>query len=150
MSENFNAFQKKFNVSDLKIARIGDWVLTLRPQQPTIGSLVLSLTRPCDRLSGLSEKDGAFLARAFQIIEEIYEKTFMPQKINYLGLMMVDHHAHFHIIPRYSEPVEINGTLFKDNNWPGPPGLEPLTLSNEELKVIYKILIETTHSLQEY
>ncbi len=140
MSEKFFAFQRKFKTKDFEIIKAGEWVVSMRPQQPTIGSMVLSLNRPCERLSGLSKKEGADLAKAFRLIEEIFEKTFCPDKINYLGLMMVDDQAHFHVIPRYSKPVEIDGTLLIDNFWPGPPGLQPLELSDEFLKTIQKKL----------
>jgi diadenosine tetraphosphate (Ap4A) HIT family hydrolase len=38
-------------------------------------------------------------------------------------LMMVDPHVHFHIIPRYSQRREHEGTSFADSGWPGLPDL---------------------------
>ena len=38
--------------------------------------------------------------------------TFDHQKINYLALMMVDPHVHFHVIPRYSGSRELEGATF--------------------------------------
>ena len=32
--------------------------------------------------------------------------------------MMVDPEVHFHVIPRYSKPVEFAGEVFVDPDWP--------------------------------
>ena len=49
--------------------------------------------------------------------------TFDFQKINYLALMMVDPHVHFHVIPRYSSSREFGGATCLDAAWPKPPDL---------------------------
>ncbi|HZU51781.1 MAG TPA: hypothetical protein VE968_07895, partial [Sphingomicrobium sp.] len=54
------------------------------------------------------------------------------ERINYLMLMMLDPHVHFHVIPRYSEPRTWNGVEFVDEGWPGPPRLETATKLNPE------------------
>ena len=46
------------------------------------------------------------------------------ERINYLMLMMVDPHVHFHVIPRYSGSREWGGLEFADQGWPGPPDLK--------------------------
>jgi diadenosine tetraphosphate (Ap4A) HIT family hydrolase len=46
------------------------------------------------------------------------------ERINYLMLMMVDPHVHFHVIPRYSASRQWEGTAFQDGGWPGPPQLK--------------------------
>ena len=45
-------------------------------------------------------------------IERALRATFDHQKINYLALMMVDPHVHFHVIPRYSGSREFEGSTF--------------------------------------
>lgn len=32
--------------------------------------------------------------------------------------MMIDPEVHFHVIPRYSKPVEFHGKTFVDSDWP--------------------------------
>ena len=140
MSENYNSFKKKFKVENLIIGSVGNWVLSLREQQPTVGALILSLGRPCDSLSKISEKEGVDLTYMFRLIEDIYDSTYKPQKINYLGLMMIDEHVHFHVIPRYSEGVVINDNLYRDNFWPGPPLLKELEIKTCDFNVIYEDL----------
>jgi len=46
------------------------------------------------------------------------------EKINYLMLMMVDPHVHFHVFPRYGSPRSLAGTSMDDTGWPGPPDLK--------------------------
>jgi diadenosine tetraphosphate (Ap4A) HIT family hydrolase len=45
------------------------------------------------------------------------------ERINYLMLMMVDPHVHFHVIPRYAVAREFGTLSFPDKGWPGPPDL---------------------------
>ena len=56
-------------------------------------------------------------------IERALRAAFDYQKLNYLALMMVDPHVHFHVIPRYSEAREFEGSTFLDAAWPKPPDL---------------------------
>jgi diadenosine tetraphosphate (Ap4A) HIT family hydrolase len=36
-------------------------------------------------------------------------------------LMMVDHHVHYHVIPRYESESEFEGLKWTDNGWPALP-----------------------------
>ena len=53
-------------------------------------------------------------------------------KINYLTLMMVDRHVHFHIIPRYKEYRVVSGLRIEDIFWPGPPDVTRYIDVNKE------------------
>jgi diadenosine tetraphosphate (Ap4A) HIT family hydrolase len=132
-------FSQKFKLDELLIKKVGSWTISLRPVQPTIGSLVLSLDRTCEKLSQLSNQESIDMGVAFKEIEGLLEKTFIPDKINYLALMMIDNQVHFHVIPRYSSPVKLEDRFYKDKNWPGIPSLDTIKMSNEELKLILKI-----------
>jgi len=46
-------------------------------------------------------------------------------------LMMVDPDVHFHVIPRYPEPVSFDGLAFADSGWPGPPALGEPTATTD-------------------
>lgn len=117
------AFTTKFQVDELLIKQVGSWNISLRPAQVTLGSLVLSLARPCPEMGGLQPEETAELSEAFTTIEKLLQKSFAPDKINYLALMMVDHQVHFHVIPRYETPPEFSGTSFPDADWPKPPNV---------------------------
>ena len=55
-------------------------------------------------------------------------------KLNYLMLMMVDPHVHFHVVPRYEGVREWNGHEFVDVGWPKVPDLgHAVALEGEEL-----------------
>jgi diadenosine tetraphosphate (Ap4A) HIT family hydrolase len=132
-------FAKRFQLEDLTIEIIGPWIISLRPQQPTIGSLVLTLNRECERFGEISEHEATYLSRAFRQVELLLKKTFNPPKINYLALMMVDNQVHYHIIPRYENPVLLAGKEYFDKNWPKPPSLEPTDISHDDIRSIYRL-----------
>ena len=136
-------FNKKFRVQELLIAQAGAWNISLRPQQPTIGSLILSLSRKCAAFSELTEQEAIDLGKAFKLIEGMLKNTFNPQKINYLALMMVDNQVHYHVLPRYKGPVSVDDQEYHDKCWPVAHDLKPLNqIGDAELGVIYKKLKE--------
>lgn len=101
----------------------GEWVVLVRPAQPTAGSLVLASTEPARAFSDLSDAAFAKLPTAIRDIETALGQAFAYDKINYLMLMMVDPEVHYHVIPRYAEPRSFGGVEFVDTGWPKPPNL---------------------------
>ena len=99
------------------------WALLARPSQVTLGSLVLCSTSEARSYADLPVAAFAEQAQAVSLAEQVLRDVARPEKVNYLMLMMVDPHVHFHIIPRYSEPREHEGTSFPDSGWPGLPDL---------------------------
>ena len=135
------AFRKTFQIEDLKIEKIGSWIISLRPQQITLGSLVLSLDRKCPHLGEITENEGKELSQAFKVVEGLLEVSFKPNKINYLALMMVDHQVHFHVIPRYNDMRTFKEMEFKDKDWPKPPVLSnSINLTHDELTSIKEFM----------
>lgn len=116
-------FIKKFQIKELMLREYHYWVLSLRPQQPTLGSMVLSLKRRCDQMGDLTDEETKELSVIFHHTEQTLRKIFNHDKINYLALMMVDSQVHFHIIPRYATPRTFNDKTFTDVNWPKPPDI---------------------------
>jgi diadenosine tetraphosphate (Ap4A) HIT family hydrolase len=114
---------RKFGYPDTLLANYEHWVVLLRPQQVTLGSLVLACREQATRFSDISPHAFADLATAIGDIEAVLSQTFSYNKINYLMLMMVDPHVHFHVIPRYAEAKEFGGVTFADAGWPGVPDL---------------------------
>lgn len=132
-------FKEKFRIDELMIAQVGAWNISLRPKQPTIGSLILSLNRVCVSFSELTEQEAIDLGKAFKLIEDKLNTTFRPQKINYLALMMVDNQVHYHVLPRYEGVVKINNTEYRDHCWPVVHDLKPLgNIAAHELVLIKK------------
>ena len=125
-----NATIMKFGYPASLLHEYVSWVVLLRPAQPTLGSLVLACKEDANALGAVSAAAWSELAAATADIERVLRTTFDFQKINYLALMMVDPHVHFHVIPRYSGSREFEGSSFADAAWPKPPdvtGALPLT-----------------------
>lgn len=134
-----NAFVEKFKLNELIIKNVGSWIISLRPQQPTIGSLILTLNRKCESLAQITEEEGRQLSNAFTEIERLLNLAFKPDKINYLALMMIDNQVHFHVVPRYNRSILFENQEFEDNKWPGPPTLETINLGPEQLLKILEL-----------
>lgn len=133
-------FVEKFRLNELTIKNTGSWIISLRPQQPTLGSLILTLNRKCESLSQITIDEGRDLSIAFLAIEKMLNATFKPDKINYLALMMVDNQVHFHVIPRYCKKVIFEDKDYTDSSWPGIPSLEAIELSSAQFWNILQLL----------
>lgn len=116
-------FQRKFKVNEYKIYESEHWIWSLRLHQTTLGAGILSLKRECLAFSELKEEEFTDLNRIIKIIEPATKKAFNYDVINYLMLMMFDKHVHYHILPRYQNPVEFLEVKWEDENWPGIPKL---------------------------
>lgn len=114
----------KFGYPDNCIAETAHWLVLLRPQQVTYGSLVLVCREPVTAFGDVSAEALAALHPVVKHIEKMLSEEMRYQKINYLMLMMVDPDVHFHVIPRYEGVREFAGLSFADAGWPGPPRLD--------------------------
>ena len=121
-----NATAEKFGYPESLLARFEHWLVLLRPAQPTLGSLVLVCTDPVRRFGEIGSAASLELVQATDRIERVLAAAFQNDRINYLMLMMVDPDVHFHVIPRYAEPRDFEGSSFTDSHWPGPPDLGDL------------------------
>ncbi len=63
----------------------------------------------------------AEFATLIQKAEKAVKATFTYDIMNYLMLMLVDRHVHFHVIPRYSGARFFSGVEWVDKGWPNPP-----------------------------
>jgi len=98
------------------------WSVQIRPQQATLGSLILLAHGTSKTLGDLPDDAHTELGKISRDIETTLNR-FGAQKINYLMLMMVDPHVHFHVIPRYPTNVLFESINFTDPGWPGLPDL---------------------------
>jgi diadenosine tetraphosphate (Ap4A) HIT family hydrolase len=114
---------RKFGYPDSLIAEYDHWVVLLRPQQATLGALVLACKESAKSFGEVSHEGCAELARATRDIEDSLAAVFNFDKINYLMLMMVDPDVHFHVLPRYAEAQSFEGVSYPDAGWPAVPDL---------------------------
>lgn len=89
----------------------------MRPHPATLGAGILSLKRECSTFSELKLEEYADLNNIIKVIKVTLTKTFNYDVINYLMLMMFDKPFHYHIFPKYENPIEILDKIWKDENW---------------------------------
>ncbi|BBK41116.1 HIT family protein [Allostella vacuolata] len=118
-----NATMTKFGFPRTLVAETRHWVVLVRPQQVTLGSLVLVCREPVTAFGQASPAAFADLQAAVAATERVLQGFVGYERINYLMLMMVDPDVHFHVIPRYSSARERDGVAYPDAGWPGPPNL---------------------------
>ena len=116
-------FRAKFRVDELLVARNEAWSWSVRPGQVTLGAGILSLNRHAARFSAVTATEMAALAAIVGSLEHALRSAFDYQAINYLMLMMVDHHVHFHVIPRYDGARRFAALEWFDRGWPAAPVL---------------------------
>jgi diadenosine tetraphosphate (Ap4A) HIT family hydrolase len=113
----------KFGWPRTRIAETEHWAVLLRPEQPTLGALVLGCKLPVQAFGAVGADGMADLGRAVAGVEAMLAAAVGHEKINYLMLMMVDPDVHFHVLPRYAGAREAAGIALPDPGWPGPPQL---------------------------
>jgi diadenosine tetraphosphate (Ap4A) HIT family hydrolase len=132
-----NPTARKFGYPGALVAETQHWLVLVRPQQPTFGSLVLVCKEAAQAFSDLSAAAFTDLKTAVDGVEALLRHTVAYERINYLMLMMVDPDVHFHVVPRYQGGREHGGRRFDDAGWPGPPALAShVALSEEEAKAL--------------
>ncbi|PZU10026.1 HIT family protein [Sphingomonas sp.] len=114
---------RRFGHPATLIAETDAWVLLLRPDQPTLGSMILAAKGTFTAFGDLPPAAFADFGRMVGRIEAALRATVAPAKINYLMLMMVDPHVHFHILPRYAGERSEAGLTVADAGWPKQPDL---------------------------
>ena len=145
MSSQANATMTKFGYPGSLVREYRHWVVLARPQQATLGALVLACKDTAEAFSEISTEAYSELQQAISDIERGMPAFRRFDKINYLMLMMVDKDVHFHVLPRYAEPQEYEGTLYHDAGWPAVPDLgagptleqAPLAALAEALKKVW-------------
>lgn len=132
-----NATIERFGYPATLIHDYHHWVLLLRPAQPTLGSLVLAAKSDATAFGALPAAAHAELAIVTAEIEATLTRAIAYQKINYLMLMMVDPHVHFHVIPRYEGEREFDGVSVTDAGWAGAPALgQAVTLTSDQIAAL--------------
>ncbi len=127
-----NVTMKKFGYPETCLKHFKKWELLLRPQQITLGALVLICSEPATAFSQMSREAFSELREITEQIEKGLARAFAYDKINYLMLMMVDPDVHFHVLPRYAKSRNFAGQEFHDHSWPGPPDFARVNATDQE------------------
>lgn len=115
---------EKFGYPDSLLREYEHWLVLLRPAQVTAGSLILAAKGEATAYGALSREAFAEQAIAIAEIEATLRRAVDYERVNYLMLMMVDPHVHFHVFPRYQGTRTLAGFEIADHGWPGPPDLK--------------------------
>jgi diadenosine tetraphosphate (Ap4A) HIT family hydrolase len=127
----------RFGYPATLVAEYENWLVLLRPEQPTLGSLILAAKSDATAFSALPAEAFAELQAAIGDIEDVLTGAVDYAKINYLMLMMVDRHVHFHVIPRYEGERSACGVTVPDAGWPKAPALgEAAELSPDQVEAL--------------
>lgn len=136
-----NATMEKFGFPASLVAEFAHWVVLARPAQPTLGSLVLAAKGEAMAFGDLPGEAHAELKQVSAAIEQALTAAVGYAKLNYLMLMMVDPHVHFHVIPRYEGTREWRGREFVDCGWPKVPDLgHAVALDGQDLAALVQWL----------
>lgn len=118
-----NATLVKFGHPATLIREYRHWCVLLRPAQATLGALILGAKGEARAFSALAPEAFGELATVTHHIETGLRAFRTFDRLNYLMLMMVDPHVHFHVLPRYATAQDWGDMRFPDSGWPGPPVL---------------------------
>jgi diadenosine tetraphosphate (Ap4A) HIT family hydrolase len=128
-----NGTMIKFGYPATEVVSHPHWTVLMRPAQATLGALVLAANAEATTFGALPPAAFAGLSTVISHIERALTAFRPYDRINYLMLMMVDPHVHFHVLPRYSAPQAYGGHIFPDPGWPGPPDLKSAPVLGETL-----------------
>jgi diadenosine tetraphosphate (Ap4A) HIT family hydrolase len=134
---------RKFGYPDTLVHEGEHWALLVRPAQLTLGSVVLCATSDARSYAELPPEAFAEQRELVRLAERILRELTDYQRINYLMLMMVDPHVHFHVIPRYEGEREFGGDQFLDSGWPGLPRLDQSSPASPKLIERLRLLAAT-------
>jgi len=126
-----NATIEEFGYPAPPVREYAHWLVLLRPQQPTLGSLVVAAKSDATAFSDLAPEAVAELGKVTKAIETALTAAVAYERINHLMLMMVDPHVHFHVLPRYAGEREANGLRVPDKGWPKTPDLASAVMLGE-------------------
>lgn len=128
-----SAFRDAFELPELVVRETSRWTVSVRPQQPTLGSVVVAVRRELTDLGGLEPVDGGELTDLLGWYETVARERFGAVRLNVLALMMKDPLVHVHVLPRYDGPVERHDLTWSDDGWPGPPQIAGAQGSRQQL-----------------
>ena len=143
-----NDTMRKFGHPGTLVRDFEHWVVLARPAQPTLGSLVLAAKSEATAFGDLDGAAHAELKSVTATIESALRRAVDYDRLNYLMLMMVDPHVHFHVIPRYDGAREFGASEFGrrefvDVGWPKVPDLgHAVALEGDDLTALVTWLKE--------
>lgn len=140
-----DTFAVKFRLDHLVLRTYEHWCLSLRPQQVTLGSMVISTS---DGATSFGELEGPAAVELIKVMADAERvgSQLGAERINFLALMMRDPIVHFHVFPRYSQTAVFEGRQWNDGDWPRPPSLDTQRVTDTELEALLKGMKTLLHT----
>ena len=95
------------------------WTLVLNENQATLGRVFFALRRHETNVAALSDPEVLSLWAFVRETKAALTSLFAPDHFNFMFLMNLTPHVHFHIFPRYSDPREFAGQTLTDTKYGG-------------------------------
>ena len=111
------------------------WTLVVNDNQATLGRVFFALNRHETDAAMLSDLEVLSLWAFIRATKAALTVLFAPDHFNYMFLMNLTPHVHFHLFPRYVSTREFGGQTFADTNYGGhydPDESRTLTADTEE------------------
>ena len=93
------------------------WTLVLNENQATLGRVFFALNRHETDIARLTDAEVLSLWVFVRETKAVLAILFSPDHFNYMFLMNLTPHVHFHIFPRYAQPAVFNGQSFADSRY---------------------------------
>ena len=116
------------------IKDFGNWILRINPFQFLLGVCVLVHKDHKEGLTSLSEPEVIEAFSHLKAIELSLQRSFSPDWFNYLQTNNNVRHLHFHIVPRYKNPVKFLDEEFIDVSFNAMPTETTRQLSEETMQ----------------
>ncbi len=131
-----NVTIKAFGYPDTVLKEYEYWTVLLRPDQVTLGTVVIANKSNATNLGEVPESQWSEFSKVSREVELALINTFGAEKFNYLALMMKDPNVHFHVVPRYSKSVTFEETMFEDKDWPLKTELNPIEVQKDVFEAL--------------
>lgn len=93
------------------------WTLVLNDNQATLGRVFFALRRHETDIARLSDPEVLSLWTFVRETKAALTSLFAPDHLNFMFLMNLTPHVHFHIFPRYAGSREFAGQTFADSRF---------------------------------
>lgn len=123
------------------------WYLFLADRQDYAGRCLISCKRHCESISELSADEWLTLKKLMEACEAMLKNELGADLLNWSCLMNDAFkqnepvpHVHFHLRPRYSKPIKIGNTVFKDKEFGHHYNNKAKQLDNKTVEMIFERL----------
>lgn len=123
MTTNVLEFTTEYQLNKYNLFENSNWIVSLRPEQKTPFSMIISIKSNKYKLSTLTPVEIIELHDCYKFIENLCFNKLKATKINYLCLMMIDSIIHFHVFPRFKDKLLVEDVYYKDIYYPKPVDL---------------------------